>query len=121
MRRAVRTEVLELQQDVATTGEVLRCVRAFLYEIIQQVTELKERVDQSLNGLERLDLIRTRSLQPELEYIFKHALTQEVVYNGLLKKERQEIHERIAVAIIISEMLRIFQIVFCLTGSWQRR
>jgi tetratricopeptide (TPR) repeat protein len=73
--------------------------RAFLYEIIQQVTELKERVDQSLSGLERLDLIRARSLQPELEYIFKHALTQEVVYNGLLKKERQEIHERIAVVI----------------------
>jgi len=30
-----------------------------------------------------------------LEYIFKHALTQEVVYNGLLKKERKKIHERI--------------------------
>jgi tetratricopeptide (TPR) repeat protein len=29
-----------------------------------------------------------------LEYIFKNALTQEVVYNGLLKRERQEIHER---------------------------
>jgi tetratricopeptide (TPR) repeat protein len=28
--------------------------------------------------------------------MFKHALTQEVVYNGLLKKERQEIHEQIA-------------------------
>ena len=46
-------------------------------------------------GLERLDLIRTRSIQPDLEYIFKHALTQEVVYNGLLKKERQALHERI--------------------------
>ncbi|MEN8251515.1 MAG: PEP-CTERM sorting domain-containing protein, partial [Bacteroidota bacterium] len=30
--------------------------------------------------LERLDLIRTRSLQPEIEYMFKHALTQEIVY-----------------------------------------
>jgi tetratricopeptide (TPR) repeat protein len=28
--------------------------------------------------------------------VFKHALTQEVAYNGLLKKERQAIHERIA-------------------------
>ena len=35
------------------------------------------------------------SLQPELEYIFKHALTQEVVYNGLLMKERRLIHEKI--------------------------
>jgi tetratricopeptide (TPR) repeat protein len=28
--------------------------------------------------------------------MFKHPLTQEVVYNGLLKKERQDIHEQIA-------------------------
>jgi len=28
--------------------------------------------------------------------MFKHPLIQEVVYNGLLKKERQEIHEQIA-------------------------
>ena len=56
---------------------------------------LKYQIDQSLRSLERLDLIRARALQPDLEYIFKHALTQEVVYNGLLKKERQAIHERI--------------------------
>ena len=42
-----------------------------------------------------MDLIKTRTIQPDLEYIFKHALTQEVVYNGLLKKERRKIHDRI--------------------------
>ena len=31
-----------------------------------------------------------------MEYMLKHPLTHEVVYNGLLKKERQEIHEQIA-------------------------
>ena len=41
-------------------------------------------------------MIRVRSFEPDLEYVFKHALTQEVVYNGLLKKKRQEVHERIA-------------------------
>ena len=35
----------------------------------------------------------------ELEYIFKHALTQEVAYNSLLLKKRKEIHEKIARAI----------------------
>jgi len=54
-----------------------------------------QQIDQSLRSLERLDLIRARTLQPDLEYIFKHALTQEVVYNGLLKKERRAIHGRI--------------------------
>jgi class 3 adenylate cyclase/tetratricopeptide (TPR) repeat protein len=69
--------------------------RAFLYEILMRITELRDVVDKSLNGLERLDFIRARTLQPDLEYIFKHALTQEVVYNGLLKKQRQNIHEKI--------------------------
>ena len=62
-----------------------------------KITELKDRIEGGLNTLERLDLIRTRSLQPDLEYMFKHPLTQEVVYNGLLKKERQRIHEQIGV------------------------
>jgi class 3 adenylate cyclase/tetratricopeptide (TPR) repeat protein len=69
--------------------------RSFYYEILKRVTELKQSIDKSLSGLERLDLIKTKAIQPDLEYIFKHALTQEVVYNGLLKKERREIHEHI--------------------------
>jgi tetratricopeptide (TPR) repeat protein len=36
--------------------------------------------------------------------MFKHPLTQEVVYNGLLKKERQEIHEQIGLV-----MEKLFQ------------
>jgi class 3 adenylate cyclase/tetratricopeptide (TPR) repeat protein len=71
--------------------------RAFLYEILKKTTELKDRIDGDLSILERIDLIRTRTLQPDLEYMFKHALTQEVVYNSLLKKERQEIHKQIAI------------------------
>jgi class 3 adenylate cyclase/tetratricopeptide (TPR) repeat protein len=70
--------------------------RSFLYNILRKITELKEKCDMCLRALERMDLIKARSLQPELEYIFNHALTQEVVYNGLLIKEREEIHGRIA-------------------------
>jgi tetratricopeptide (TPR) repeat protein len=70
--------------------------RDFLYEILKRITELEERIDGELSHLERLDLIRTRSMQPDIEYMFKHALTQEIVYNGLLKKQRREIHEQIA-------------------------
>jgi tetratricopeptide (TPR) repeat protein len=78
--------------------------RAFYYEILKKITELKGNIDQSLSGLERLDLIKARSLEPDLEYIFKHALTQEVVYNGLLKKERKEIHERIG--LVMEQLFR---------------
>ena len=69
--------------------------RSFYYEIIKRVTELRDNIDIGLSGLERLELIKTKSVKPHLEYIFKHALTQEVVYKGLLLKERQKIHERI--------------------------
>jgi class 3 adenylate cyclase/tetratricopeptide (TPR) repeat protein len=72
--------------------------RAFIHNLLLRITELKDPIERCLDDLKSLDLIRIRSLQPELEYIFKHALTQEVVYSGLLKKERQAIHERIALA-----------------------
>jgi class 3 adenylate cyclase/tetratricopeptide (TPR) repeat protein len=78
--------------------------RSFLYEILKRITELKQDIDDALRGLEQLDLIRTRSLQPDLEYMFKHAVTQEVVYNGLLKKERSDIHERIG--LIMEQLLK---------------
>ena len=83
-------ETKRILQEASVIG------RAFLYDILRRVTELQERIDRGLSMLERLDLIRTRSLEPELEYMFKHPLTQEVVYNGILKKQREAIHEEIA-------------------------
>jgi class 3 adenylate cyclase/tetratricopeptide (TPR) repeat protein len=86
----LENETKRILQEASVIG------RTFLYEILKKISELEDRIDGELSVLERLDLVRTRSLQPDLEYMFKHPLTQEVVYNGLLKKERQEIHEQIA-------------------------
>jgi class 3 adenylate cyclase/tetratricopeptide (TPR) repeat protein len=83
-------ETKRILQEASVIG------RAFLYDILKRVTKLEDRIDRGLSTLERLDLIRTRALQPDLEYMFKHPLTQEVVYNGLLKKERLVIHEQVA-------------------------
>jgi class 3 adenylate cyclase/tetratricopeptide (TPR) repeat protein len=87
----VEKETKRILQEASVIG------RVFLYDILKRITELDVRLDLGLNTLERLDFIRTRSLQPELEYMFKHPLTQEVVYNGILRKERREIHEQIAI------------------------
>ena len=86
----LENEARRILQEASVIG------RAFQYEILKRVTELKDHIDRNLAGLERLDLIRARSLHPELEYVFKHALTQEVTYNGLLKKEREAVHRQIA-------------------------
>ena len=34
-------------------------------------------------------------MESEVEYIFKHAMTHEVVYSGLLLREREVVHQRI--------------------------
>ena len=73
--------------------------RTFFYKVLTRVTNLTLPVDGYLAGLESMDFIRAHSREPELEFIFKHALTQEVIYNGLLKKERRKIHERIGLVI----------------------
>jgi len=86
----MESESKRILQEASVIG------RSFLYDILKKVTELKEKCDMCLSALERMELIKARSLQPEMEYIFNHALTQEVVYNGLLMKERAEIHGRIA-------------------------
>jgi len=82
-------EMKRILQEASVIG------RAFLHEILKKVTELSDHIDRGLKGLEGLDLIRTKSVHPDLEYVFKHTVTQEVAYNGLLRKERQAIHERI--------------------------
>jgi len=69
--------------------------RSFYYEILSHITELDDSLWHHLSSLETLDLIKARSYRPAVEYIFKHALTQDVVYSGLIKNNRTAIHERV--------------------------
>jgi hypothetical protein len=72
--------------------------REFVVTIIALVGDDAEDIAPGLVQLQAADLIRQRRLEPELEYMFKHALTQEVAYEGLLKAERQRLHARTAQA-----------------------
>ena len=73
--------------------------REFAFRILHAITEVKEDLKSSLLNLQGLEFIYEKNLFPELEYIFRHALTQEVAYNSLLLKRRKQIHERIGQAI----------------------
>jgi class 3 adenylate cyclase len=73
--------------------------REFAYRILQTVMGMREELKSSLIRLQGLEFIYEKNLFPELEYIFKHALTQEVAYHSLLHKRRKEIHEKIGKAI----------------------
>ncbi len=73
--------------------------RDFAYRILQTITGMQEELKGHLLNLQGLEFIYEKSLYPELEYVFKHALTQEVAYNSLLLKRRKQIHEKIGRAI----------------------
>src|SRR5215213_10053712 len=53
-----------------------------------------EDVEPHLGVLTYEELVRERVHDPELEYIFKHALTQEAAYDLLLLRRRKELHRR---------------------------
>ena len=53
-----------------------------------------------LGTLEASGLIEIAALEPELEYLFRHALVQEAAYASLLKQDRKALHRAAADAII---------------------
>jgi len=55
---------------------------------------------QELGRLEAGGLIQIAALQPELEYLFRHALVQEAAYASLLKQDRRALHKAAAEAIL---------------------
>jgi tetratricopeptide (TPR) repeat protein len=73
--------------------------RDFAYRILNNVTGLQKELKSHLINLQELEFIYEKSLFPELEYVFKHTITQEVSYNSLLLKKRKEIHEKVGIAI----------------------
>ena len=74
--------------------------REFTYALLQKVVYLPERELLSrLSVLKDMELIYERGVYPECSYVFKHALTQEVVYDSILVKRKRTIHEKIGKAI----------------------
>jgi len=89
-----------LEENLKRTMQVASVIgRDFAFRILQTIVDMKEDLKANLLNLQGLEFIYEKSLFPELEYIFKHALTQEVAYNSLLQKRRKEIHENIGKAI----------------------
>jgi class 3 adenylate cyclase/tetratricopeptide (TPR) repeat protein len=79
--------------------------RIFLYRILETIAAAEpvtgegRALDEQLITLQREQMIRERARIPELEYIFKHELTREAAYNGLLRKERRAFHRLVAEAL----------------------
>jgi tetratricopeptide (TPR) repeat protein len=82
-------------REVAQLGSVLG--REFTYDMISALAGIEEEMLQS--GLGQLvvdELLYQRGRPPRSRYLFKHALIQDAAYQSLLKRTRQQYHERVA-------------------------
>jgi class 3 adenylate cyclase/tetratricopeptide (TPR) repeat protein len=68
--------------------------------LLQAIAELpEEALRRGLDRLQAAEFLDETGLFPDLEYSFKHALTHEVTYGGLLQERRRELHARVVDAI----------------------
>lgn len=74
--------------------------RMFLYRVLLQLAENSPSVEADLTHLSREELIRERTRLPETEFMFKHALTQEVAYQSLLSPRRRDLHRKVGEAMV---------------------
>ncbi len=88
----------EATKEVLRTGSVIE--REFSYELIERVAGLPEQeLLAHLSALKDSELIYERGIYPQSTYIFRHALTREVVYNSLLSSRKRTLHEKMGQAI----------------------
>jgi tetratricopeptide (TPR) repeat protein len=66
------------------------------YALLTAIAEQpEEALRRGLGHLQETEFLRETQLFPDLEYTFKHALTHEVTYGGLLQERRRSLHARV--------------------------
>jgi len=86
-------------KEVAQIGAAIG--REFSHRLVATLSSMPSgELDAALEKLVDSQLVHRRGTPPEAEYIFKHALVQDAAYDSLLKRHRQELHGRIAEALL---------------------
>jgi ABC-type transport system substrate-binding protein/class 3 adenylate cyclase len=92
-----------LHDDVKRTLQLAAVIgRSFLYRVLEAISAAENaarELDWQLAQLEHADLVRETTRLPELEYMFKHWLTQEAAYDSLLIERRREFHRKVGAAL----------------------
>jgi class 3 adenylate cyclase/predicted ATPase len=101
-----------LEESVRASLQLASVIgRSFYERVLTEVAALANgdsaHTTQHLRRLLQMQIIQEASRIPEVEYIFRNPLTQEVAYNGILLKRRREFHERVGLAMetLFSEQL----------------
>ena len=88
------TEEKDLLQQLSVIG------RQFPLSLVKQVvSQPEDEVYRSLSSLQAKEFLYEQPAFPEMEYVFKHALTQDVAYGTVLHEQRKVLHEQTGQAI----------------------
>jgi len=71
--------------------------RQFTYPVLSAIADIPDAIlRHELSRLVQSGLVYQGAGPPDAEYVFKHALIQDIAYRSLLRGTRQECHQRIA-------------------------
>jgi class 3 adenylate cyclase/tetratricopeptide (TPR) repeat protein len=87
----------EPQKRTVQTASVIG--REFGLDLLRRVSDVQEQLERALGDLQRIELIYEKAGYGNAEYVFRHALTQDVAYTSLLQAERKRLHTLIGSAI----------------------
>ncbi|MBW8876702.1 MAG: AAA family ATPase [Acidobacteria bacterium] len=92
---AARLDRLGTAKEIAQMAAVIG--RVFSFELLAAVCACDEAgLQQELRRLVQAELVYRKGFGARARYLFKHALVRDAAYESLLKRERQQIHRRIA-------------------------
>ncbi len=89
---------LDRLQPVREIAQTASCIgREFNQDLLVAVIKSAgDNIKKSLDSLVEAELIYQRGIQPNVDYVFKHALVRDAAYKSLLRSRRRVIHARIA-------------------------
>ena len=92
-----RLEIVDGDREVAQLAAVLG--REFGYELLAAATDNELALEAELAKLVHAEILYPKGRPPRCNYVFKHTLLQDALYNALVKSKRQQFHQRIALVL----------------------
>jgi class 3 adenylate cyclase/tetratricopeptide (TPR) repeat protein len=100
VQAVISSRIDQLNEKVQETLRLASVIgREFERSILERITPDPQQLSKPLEELKALEVIQQTRVLPEAEYIFKHVLTQVVVYDRLLLRRRKELHGLVGQAI----------------------
>ena len=100
VQEIIATRINRVEESLKRIMQVASVIGSeFAFRILKYLMGTEGELRSHLLKFEELAFFHEKHFSPELEYVFKHALIQEVAYDSLLDRKRKQIHGKIGRAI----------------------